>query len=250
MSKAIMDELVDAAAAPYRSVGRFPWHFARGKLTHDPIFAELLTQGLIPDDAHILDLGCGLGLLSSWLMAAQDLWRRAVWPALWPRPPRLASYRGIEQGPRDAARASGALRAGTVTCGDIRSSPFGAADVVAIFDVLHYIDRASQDGVLERVCEALRPRGGLLLLRIGDAAAGWRFHVTRLVDVLMTSIRGARRQRLHCRPLASWLARLDALGFHVTAVPMSQGTLFANVLLVARLPADEGAASPRASTAS
>ena len=237
-----MDELVDVAAAPYRSAGRFPWHFARGKLTYDPIFGELLTRGLIPDGAHILDLGCGLGLLSSWLMAAQDLWRRAAWPAPWPKPPRLASYRGIERGRRDVARASEALRAGTVTCGDIRSSPFGAANVVAIFDVLHYIDCASQDGVLERVCEALTPRGGLLLLRIGDAAAGWRFHVTRLVDVVMTSIRGARWQRLHCRPLASWLAHLDALGFEVTAVPMSRGTLFANVLLIARLPAARSAA--------
>ncbi len=232
-----MDELIDAAAAPYRNAGRFSWHFARSKLARDPIFAELLTRGLIPDDAHILDLGCGLGLLFSWLTAAQDLWKRAAWPAAWPKPPRFASYRGIERAGRDAARAREALMVGSVTCGDIRTSDFGVANVVAIFDVLHYIDCASQDGVLERVREALTPRGGLLLLRIGDAAAGWRFHVTRLVDVVMTSLRGARRQRLHCRPLASWLARLDALGFDVTALPMSRGTLFANVLLVARLPA-------------
>ncbi len=232
-----MDELIDAAAAPYRNAGRFPWHFARGKLAHDPIFAELLTRGLIPDGAHVLDLGCGLGLLSSWLTAAQDLWRRAAWPAAWPKPPRLASYHGIEWVGREATRACEALKAGIVTCGDIRTSAFGAANVVAIFDVLHYIDCASQDGVLERVHEALTPRGGLLLLRIGDAAAGWRFQVTRLVDVLMTSIRRARWQRVHCRPLASWLARLDALGFDVAVAPMSDGTPFANVLLVARLPA-------------
>ncbi|MHB1513221.1 MAG: methyltransferase domain-containing protein [Acidiferrobacter sp.] len=239
MSKGVIDELIDAAAAPYRSAGRFPWHFARGKLARDPIFAELLARGLIPDDAHILDLGCGLGLLSSWLTAAHDRWRAASWPASWPRPPRFASYHGIERAGRDAARAREALTAGSVTCGDIRTSAFGVANVVAIFDVLHYIDCPSQDGVLERVREALTPRGGLLLLRIGDAAAGWRFHVTRLVDAVMVSLRAARRQRLHCRPLASWLTRLDALGFAVTAVPMSRGTLFANVLLVARLPAAE-----------
>ena len=239
MPKAVVDELIDAAAAPYRNTGRFSWHFARGKLAYDPIFAELLARGLIPDGAHILDLGCGLGLLSSWLTAAQDLWRHAAWPASWPKPPRFASYHGIERAGREVARACKALKAGTVTCGDIRTSVFGAANVVTIFDVLHYIDRASQDRVLERVCAALTPRGGLLLLRIGDAAAGWRFHITRLVDVLMTSIRGARRQRLHCRPLASWIACLDALGFDVTAVSMSHGTLFANVLLVAHLPAAE-----------
>ena len=33
----------------------------------------------------------------------------------------------------------------------------------------------------------------------------------------------------------AWIALLDALGFDVQSVPMSQGTPFANVLLVARV---------------
>ncbi len=235
--KTTLGALVEAASAPYRGAGRFPWHFARGKLSRDPIFTEIVARGLIPDGARIVDLGCGLGLLASWLAAAQTLWARALWPATWPPPPRLESYHGIERVSRDAERARGIFGASAITCGDIRTSPFGPASVVVIFDVLHYIDSAAQDDVLVRVRNALSPHGGLLLLRVGDAAAGWRFRVTLWVDRVITSIHGRHRQSLHCRPLEAWLARLRALGFYVTPMPMSAGTPFANVLIVARLPA-------------
>jgi hypothetical protein len=46
--------------------------------------------------------------------------------------------------------------------------------------------------------------------------------------------RGHRLPRLWCRPVAGWRAELERLGFKVEPVPMSEGTAFANVLLVAR----------------
>ena len=51
--------IVEAASAPYRSVGRFAWHFARGKLARDPVFRHVLSNGLIPHQARVLDIGCG-----------------------------------------------------------------------------------------------------------------------------------------------------------------------------------------------
>jgi len=234
MRNVFVGALVDQAATPYRHAGQFAWRFARGKLAHDPIFAAILAQGLIPDGSHILDLGCGQGLLSSWLAAARDSWAHGLWPSSWPAPPEIASYHGIEWMSRDVDRARCAVSAATFTCGDIRAVPLGSATVVTIFDVLHYIDIASQDRVLERLRTTLAPNG-LLLLRIGDAAAGWPFRFSRRVDFVVTSIRGGRWQRLYCRSQRAWLARLAELGFDVTALPMSQRTPFANVLLVARL---------------
>jgi hypothetical protein len=38
----------------------------------------------------------------------------------------------------------------------------------------------------------------------------------------------------HCRSVAQWRLLLQDCGFESEAVPMSDGTLFANVLLVAR----------------
>jgi hypothetical protein len=46
-------------------------------------------------------------------------------------------------------------------------------------------------------------------------------------------VRGHRVPPTFGRPLAEWTALLHRLGFGVEAVPMSQGTPFANVLLVA-----------------
>ena len=59
--------LLDAASAPYRRAGPFAWRFARGKLGMDPVFRYLLCEGLIPPHAHVLDIGCGQGLLASLL---------------------------------------------------------------------------------------------------------------------------------------------------------------------------------------
>ena len=214
--------LVDAASAPYRAAGRFAWHFARGKLRSDPVFRHLLDAHLVPEGARVLDLGCGQGLLRALLDAADG--------------PRLASYRGIELMARDVERAHRALGEDCgVAPGDIRSAPFGAADVVVLLDVLHYLPPADQDAVLARARAALSP-GGTLLLRVGDASGGLPFLLSNWVDWCVACARGHGATRFHCRSVAQWRSALEALGFAVRAEPMSRGTPFANVLLVARAP--------------
>lgn len=227
--------LVDAAAAPYRQAGRFAWHFARGKIGSDPAFLALLRLGLVPPHARVLDLGCGQGLLASTLVAADALHARGTWPAGWPPAPSGIRVHGVELMPRDVERARRALgdRA-SIEHGDIRSVDFGAADAVVILDVLHYIPPADQEAVLVRVRNALSS-GGVLLLRVGDAAGGLPFRVSQGVDRIVTFVRGHRLAQLHCRPLREWTDALAVLGFEVQALPMSQGTPFANVLLVARV---------------
>lgn len=229
--------LAGAAAAPYRAAGPFAWHFARGKLGGDPVFAGVLAHGLIPDNARMLDIGCGQGLLAAWLLSARASYDndKSRWPLQWPPPPRSRDIRGIELMPRQAQRAQRALGgAATIIAGDMRDTDFGKADVVVIFDVLHYISIAEQDALLHRVRDALAPRG-TLLLRIGDAAAGLRFLYGVWVDRLVRVAQGQRHSRLQGRPLAAWCARLGELGFAVETLPMSHSTPFANVLLVAKL---------------
>ena len=116
---------------------------------------------------------------------------------------------------------------------------------MVILDVLHYVDHAAQRQLLQRVHEALRqgaatprspaaaPAPGRLLLRVGDAASQRGFAVSQWVDRVVTTVRGHRVPPTWGRPLADWVALLAGLGFQVHAVPMSQGTPFANVLLVA-----------------
>jgi SAM-dependent methyltransferase len=231
VSDAFFRALARDAASRYDARDRFARHFAFGKLTRDPAFRHLLASGLIPSGGRILDLGCGQGLLAALLAAARA---SASWPADWAPAPAPAAFRGIELMRRDVERAVHANGEGAqFICGDIRATDFGEADAVVILDVLHYVDYAAQDDVLERVCAALR-EAGVLLLRVGDQSESLRFKYTAWVDRAVMALRGHRLERLYCRPLAQWKKRLEELGFAVDAVPMSAGTPFANVLLVAR----------------
>lgn len=232
--------LAEQAAAPYRPAGRYAWHFARGKLGGDPAFAALLARGLLSGRQRVLDIGSGQGLLTAWLLAAQNSAQQGHWPKEWPPAPAPESVHGIELMQHDVDRANEALRtavqAGNASfaAADMRRVDFSRADAVVMLDVLHYLPIADQDGVLQRVRAAL-DRGGVLLLRIGDAAGGLRFRISYWVDAVVTVLRGHRMTRLHCRTLAQWQEALRVLGFDVQVQPMSNGTPFANVLLVARV---------------
>jgi SAM-dependent methyltransferase len=231
-------ELLERASAPYRSAGRFAWHFARGKLGYDPVFRHLLATGLIAPGARVLDIGCGQGLLASLLRACSELGKRGEWPQQWPAAPGGARVTGIELMERDIVRARSALGEGQDTrfvCGDMRRVDFPECDAVVILDVLHYVTIAEQDAVLQRVRDALVP-GGRLLLRVGDAQARAGFAISQWVDRVVTRVRGHGVPPVYGRPLPEWIARLRSLGMQVQARPMSAGTPFANVLLVAQRP--------------
>lgn len=235
MTTPFINALLDKATAPYRSAGRFAWHFARGKLGGDPVFVGLLEHGLIPHNARILDIGCGQGLLASWLLSAKAMQDQGQWPAHWPAAPSPASIHGIELMPRDVERAQRALgNAARFTVGDMCRTDFGKADAVVILDVLHYVSIDAQNDVLRRVRDALAP-GGTLILRVGDAAGGLPFKFSVWVDHVVTFVRGHRNSRLYCRPLSDWHAALTDLGFKVDSLPMNKGTPFANILLVAKV---------------
>ena len=199
------------------------------------MFRALLERGLLLDRGHILDLGCGQGLLTAWLKAALLCYENGSWPKGWPPAPKPRPTRGIELMIRDVRRAHAALGYDCeISQGDIRSAEFGTTDAVVILDVLHYIGKEEQLQVLQRVRAALTARG-LLLLRIGDANGGLRFRYSQWVDKLVMLFRGHATVVTHCRSADQWRELLCECGFEVQATPMSHGTHFANVLLIAHV---------------
>jgi SAM-dependent methyltransferase len=228
----------EAACAPYRKAGPWAWHWARGKLGRDPVFRGLLERGDLCGRARIVDIGCGQALLASLLHACREVGAEGGWPLRWPAAPAASSYTGIELMAREVERARAALAAlapgPNLICDDLRQAPLPPCDLVVILDVLHYVDHDEQEALLTRVREALLPRGRLLL-RVGDAASSRGYAASQWVDRAVTRVRGHRAPPSWGRPLADWVRLLNGLGFEAVATPMSQGTPFANVLLVADL---------------
>jgi hypothetical protein len=69
---------------------------------------------------------------------------------------------------------------------------------------------------------------------VGNADGGLRFRYTQWVDKVVMLIRGHWLVTTHCRSIAQWRQLLQECDFDVQATPMSEGTPFANVLLVAQ----------------
>ena len=260
-------DVYSAACAPYCRLpgidGRWAWHWSRGKLAHDPVFRKLLELGLLPPHARVLDIGCGQGLVASLLNACAQVAGKGAWPEDWPAAPSATAYTGIELRARETRRAEAALAVlpfgppltpqfapqfppqsppqftPQFLTADVRHSELPACDLVLILDVLHYVNHAAQAQVLRRVRAALHrsPGPGRLLLRVGDAQARSGFMFSQWADRIVTAVRDHESAPKGGRPLADWMALLRELGFSVKTLPMSQGTPFANVLLVADLRA-------------
>lgn len=226
--------LVAKASAPYRAADLYAYFVARGKLRGDPAFATILERGLLSRSKHILDLGCGQGLLASWLLAAHSHQTNGgAWPPGWPAAPQPTSIRGIDLRERAVRRARSALGQRAVfEVGDITAAEFRSVDAIVILDVLHFMDYDSQKRVLDRAHAALAA-GGVLLMRVADAEGGVKFTVGKYFDQTVLLARARRSPKLWYRSAREWLSLLAAGGFQTDAVPMSAGTPFANVMLIA-----------------
>jgi uncharacterized protein (DUF2062 family)/2-polyprenyl-3-methyl-5-hydroxy-6-metoxy-1,4-benzoquinol methylase len=234
--------LREAAAEPYLESGLRHWEFVRGKLRWDPMYRELLEVGLLPRPGRLVDLGCGRGILLSLLAAVADAdLEEPGSPEAVPEM-ELVGIELRQAHVKTARTALGRRRhrpAVEVRRGDLAHAPVPPCDTAVLLDVLHYLPAAVQDDLLHRVAASLAP-GGLLLVRDADANAGLRFAATKGAERLNSVLRGHFRQGFHYRSRAGWEALLRGAGLTVESRPLSEGTPYANVLLVARKPVAGG----------
>lgn len=221
LSRPNHDDVIARTAARFARAAeaKSHYHYVRIKLRSDPSTRAIATLAPL---GEVFDLGCGRGHLALFLLESG-----------------LAKHvRGVdwdEEKIAIAKRAAEGLDA-TFEARDVRDVPEATADTVFLVDVLHYLDEAAQDALLERAAEMVRP-GGRLIVRDATAGRGWRSLFTIFVEWISTLIRFNLGERVRVRDVErEYVPRLEAKGFECTVTPCWRGTPFANVLLVAKRP--------------
>lgn len=115
---------------------------------------------------------------------------------------------------------------------DLLALPDRPFDTVLLIDVLHYLPLTEQD---ELLCRAARSvQSGRIVIRELDAGNAARSAITRAFEWL-AKISGYNRGRAgrHYRPARELVDQLTSRGFTCEVLGASEGTPFANVLIVA-----------------
>jgi len=131
-------------------------------------------DAIIPDDAHITDLGCGLGHMTFFLGKA--------------KPSR--SFNSMDYDCEKIAIAQHcAIKTDQMrfTCDDVRSFPLSASDVFIISDMLHYLKPDEQFDLMERCLKNLNP-GGKIIVRDGDSDMQKRHEGTKWTEIFSTKM--------------------------------------------------------------
>lgn len=227
--------LVADAAARYLPAGLGAWELSHGKLRSDPVYLQVLRDGILPNEGTLVDLGCGRGLMLALLAAARERVREHAWPAEWAPPPMALRLVGMERRARAARRAREALdQDATIETVDVAIANVPPCQAVLLFDVLHLMPREAQERLLHKAAAALSG-GGVLVLREANAAGGWRFSLVRFGNRITALFQAESRRRFHFRTMSEWIDRLRALGFVVEPAPGYPRTALGNFLLYARM---------------
>lgn len=201
----------------YRYQGPSVEQYVFWKLRTDRLFRAI--DEVAPRQGHLLDIGCGYGLVAHWLALGG--------------PQRTLHGIDHDADKIRVARASAVNSPGlTFEEGDLLAGVWPACDAALLCDVLHYFPRDLKAILLRKIFAALRP-GGRLLLRDTMAGAtsahGW---VARSEKWAVRLGRHRTRHGLHFETDQAHLELLRAAGFTQVELRGNSG-LGSNVLIVA-----------------
>jgi demethylmenaquinone methyltransferase/2-methoxy-6-polyprenyl-1,4-benzoquinol methylase len=182
----------------------------------------------LPTGGRVLDLGSGHGLLAFALSLGAD-GREVIGIDHDPERVRLAEGAALRLPVKNSPRFE---------VGDLKeklaSFESGSLAGIAMIDILHYFDPASQQFLIAEAARVLAPNG-ILAVREIDTDAGARAATNRLYEKLATGSGFTRTTgpSLTFRGAAEWTNLLDRAGFAVTYRPCGAFP-FADVLFVGR----------------
>lgn len=201
----------------YRYQGIYVEQFVKWKMKLDPFFLKL--DSVVPRQAHVLDLGCGYGMASHWLAAFTDT--RTFWGVDYD-----------EDKIRVAQRSATEIARIKFAQGDLLECDLPPADAALLLDVLHYWIPEKQQLILNKVRQALRP-GGRLILRDGARTESAEHRNIHRWEVFATRLGMNRtKEGLHFQTLGEMEAMLKRAGFTRWELQPGAGN-DSNVMLVA-----------------
>lgn len=202
------------------------WYVAI-KVATDPLYPAVFAA-LRGSRAPLLDLGCGMGVLSFYLRAHGY----------------SAPIHGIDYDPRKIAAAHQVMQAtgaaGLIFAqGDAREQIPDHHGSVTILDILQYFPPDEQARLLTTAAARLSTEGVLIIRSCLDSP-GWRFSFTRWNDRMANRLRWMQAAPVHYPTAQSLTSSLSVAGLTGTLIPLHGWTPFNNWLAVFRRKRDDG----------
>lgn len=176
-------------------------------------------EELVPKEGKILDLGCGYGFLSYMLHFTGPL--RKITGIDYDQEKIAVAAHGFSRGDNLQFRHM-----------SLESFEWEVYDAIFILDVLHYLEPAEQEKIIETAMANLLP-GGKLLIRDGNTDLDKRHKGTRFTEWLSTRLFGFNKTREYGLHFLSGrtIHRIAAgKGFTVTELDQTQHT--SNIIFV------------------
>lgn len=178
----------------------------------------------LPRNGHLLDVGCGHGLI------ANEVALRSP----------LARVLGVDLSETKIASARASMGARTnveFRLAPLESVPETGFDAVSLIDVLYLVPQSSWTGFLRSCLEKLRPHGIFALKEIGTEPR-WKFERLKLQEFMSTKVlRITKGDTMHFESGDGLRQRLLGVGFEDVALrSLDSGYTSPHLLLTARRP--------------
>jgi 2-polyprenyl-3-methyl-5-hydroxy-6-metoxy-1,4-benzoquinol methylase len=211
--------------------GRWDYFYVRSKLRSDPVYSAVVRE-IAASELPVLDIGCGIGLLSQYLRATGH------------RAPVIGfDYDGRKiTSAKFVAKRSGHQDL-SFSAGDARSGLPEFSGHVVILDILQFFTHDEQNALLSAAAARVAP-GGKLIIRSTLRDDSWRYRMTVFGD--------------HFAKITSWMKAAptwypdaqqmrEVLGnaaMDVRLQPLWGGTPFNNYFIIGAKPPLTEAAAP------
>lgn len=169
----------------------------------------------LPDSGLILDIGCGYGLLSNFLVLKSNK-RQVIGIDNFLERLKIAKLSSQRNSKIKYIQA------------DIRDFDLPKCQGVVMSDFLHHLPISVSQDLLKKIFNSLNP-GGRLIIEEVDNRPFWKYLSNILIDNLLYF-----GQKINFKSADYWQESLKKIGFQVEIIPAHHGLPLADVILVCK----------------